>query len=263
MAVKSKKNNEKKEVSVEEKLSTLYHLQMMDYKVDEIKRLRGELPLKVQDLEDEVEGLETRIKNIELDIERLNNEISKKKNDIKVAEGLIKKYEEQQMKVRNNREFDSISKEIEFQNLEIELCQKRIKEFKIQLEELKKNYENTKENLDERTKDLDESKGELDSIIGETQKDEEKLANKIKDIESQIEPRLLFAYKRIRTGARNGLAVVPVERDACGGCFNKIPPQRQLDVASRKKVIVCEYCGRILVDKELAELISGKKTENK
>jgi len=257
MSTKDKKSVEQ-EVSVEEKLLALYTLQTIDSKADEIRRLRGELPLEVQDLEDEIAGLETRIANINTEIKFLDDEISGKQNEIKDSEALIKKYETQQMKVRNNREFDSISKEVEFQNLEIQLNEKKIKEFQYQLTLKKGVLTEANAVLDERKKDLEHSKGELDSIISETRKDEDVLLEKRTQIEIEIEPRLLTAYKRIREGARNGLAVVSVQRDACGGCFNKIPPQRQLDIASRKKVIVCEFCGRILVDNEMASSVIEK-----
>lgn len=247
------KVKENTELTVAEKLKALFELQMVDSKIDDIKRLRGELPLEVQDLEDEIEGLQTRIQNYEEDVVKLEESINAKKNEIKDAQGLIKKYTEQQNNVRNNREFDSLSKEIEFQTLEIELCEKRIKEFSIKIEEKSVIITESKEILEDRTGDLDQKKSELNSITSETQKDEEDLHNKSLEIQEMIEDRLRNAYKKIRGNARNGLAVVSVQRDACGGCFNKIPPQRQLDVRSRKKIIVCEYCGRILVDPDMEE----------
>ena len=243
--------NQNAEMSVEEKLKALYDLQKVATEVDKIRTLRGELPLEVQDLEDEIEGLETRISNYESEVKALNDSISGKKNEIKESGVLIKKYEAQQMNVRNNREFDSLSKEIEFQKLEIELSEKRIKEFTAELNNKKTVIESSKQLLEDRKGDLTAKKKELTEIVGETQVDEEKKIEKIAQIESTIEERLLTAFKRIRKNAINGLAVVTVERDACGGCFNKIPPQRQLDIKSRKKVIVCEYCGRILVDDEI------------
>ncbi len=236
------------ELSVEEKLKILYELQQVDSKIDEIKTLRGELPLEVQDLEDEIEGLETRIQNLHKEIEEFEAMSHKKKQEIKDAEGLIKKYEEQQNNVRNNREFDSLSKEIEYQKLEIELCEKRIKEFNAQAKEKKQSIEQAKTLLEERKIDLKNKKTELDEIISETQKEEDELNRRSDTYHEMLESRISLAYKRIRTNARNGLAVVTVKRDACGGCFNKIPPQRQLDIKIRKKIIVCEYCGRILVD---------------
>ncbi len=247
------KVKENTDLTVEEKLKALFELQMVDSKIDDIKRLRGELPLEVQDLEDEIEGLQTRIQNYEDDVVKLEDSISNKKNEIKDAQALIKKYTEQQNNVRNNREFDSLSKEIEYQTLEIELCEKRIKEFTGKIEEKKTVIEESKGILEDRTGDLETKKGELESITSETQKEEEDLENKSLEIQELIEERLCNAYKKIRGNARNGLAVVPVQRDACGGCFNKIPPQRQLDVRSRKKIIVCEYCGRILVDPDMEE----------
>jgi hypothetical protein len=239
------------EISVEERLRALYSLQLVDSEIDKIKTLRGELPLEVQDLEDEIAGLETRLGNLREEVVNFEKAISKKNNEIAEAEALIKKYEEQQKNVRNNREFDSLSKEIEFQNLEIELFNKKIKEFTLQVEEKKKVIAESEATLTDRQSDLENKKTELDEIISDTQKEEEGLYNKSEKIQSVIEERLLTAYKRIRTNARNGLAVVPVQRDACGGCFNQIPPQRQLDIKSRKKIIVCEYCGRILVDDEI------------
>lgn len=245
-------NKEAVELSVEDKLRALYELQKVDSQIDEIQTLRGELPLEVQDLEDEIAGLETRITNHEEEVKSLDSNISKKKNEIVEAEALVKKYEEQQMNVRNNREFDSLSKEIEFQKLEVELCNKRIKEFTTKASEKNEMIDKAKKNLEERSMDLNSKKSELEEIISDTKKEEEVLKNKSDQIEKVIEPRLLTAYKRIRNNARNGLAVVSVERDACGGCFNKIPPQRQLDIRLRKKIIVCEYCGRILVDQDIS-----------
>jgi uncharacterized protein len=239
------------EISVEERLRALYSLQLVDSEIDKIKTLRGELPLEVQDLEDEIAGLETRLGNFKDEVVNLEKSVSKKHNEITDAEALIKKYEEQQKNVRNNREFDSLSKEIEYQNLEIELFNKKIKEFNFQIEEKKVVITESEVTLAERKTDLDNKKSELDEIISDTQKEEEGLYKKLETIEEIIEDRLLSAYKRIRANARNGLAVVPVQRDACGGCFNQIPPQRQLDIKSRKKIIVCEYCGRILVDDEI------------
>ena len=241
------------DLSIEERLKTLYSWQIVDSKIDEINTLRGELPLEVQDLEDEIAGLETRINNFEEDVKNLDAAISEKKNAIVDSTALIKKYEEQQNNVRNNREYDSLSKEIEFQTLEIELSEKRIKEFTTQIEEKNNIIGESKNILEERNGDLTNKKNELDEIISDTKKEEEALLNKSKGFEKLIEPRLKSAYKKIRKNARNGLAVVTVERDACGGCFNQIPPQRQLDIRSRKKIIVCEYCGRILVDQELAD----------
>jgi len=239
------------ELSIEEKLRALYSLQLVDSEIDKIRTLRGELPLEVQDLEDEVEGLETRIGNLKAELSELEKSIVKKNSEIVTAQGLIKKYEDQQNNVRNNREYDSLSKEVEFQTLEIELCNKKIREFTVQVAEKKEVMTEATAHLDERKKDLENKKSELDDITRDTEKEESNLDDKSKSLQTRIEDRLLTAYKRIRSNARNGLAVVRVERDACGGCFNQIPPQRQLDIKSRKKIIVCEYCGRILVDDEI------------
>jgi hypothetical protein len=239
------------EISVEERLRALYGLQLVDSEIDKIKTLRGELPLEVQDLEDEIAGLETRLGNFREEVVNLEKAVSKKNIEISESEGLIRKYEEQQKNVRNNREFDSLSKEIEFQNLEIELFNKKIREYNAQIDEKKAVISESEATLSERKSDLENKRKELDEIISDTQKEEETLYQKSEKIQQVIEERLLTAYKRIRSNARNGLAVVSVQRDACGGCFNQIPPQRQLDIKSRKKIIVCEYCGRILVDDEI------------
>lgn len=239
------------EITVEEKLKALYELQQVDSAIDKIRILRGELPLEVQDLEDEIEGLTTRLDNFTEELNSLSELISGKKNEIVEAQSLIKKYEEQQKNVRNNREFDSLSKEIEYQTLEIQLFEKKIKEFSAQVTQKEEVMNESKQVLEERKQALEEKKDELDEIIADTKKEEETLLVKSEEIGNIIEPRLLTAYKKIRSNAHNGLAVVPIERDACGGCFNKIPPQRQLDIRSRKKIIVCEYCGRILVDSEI------------
>ncbi|PKP36045.1 MAG: hypothetical protein CVT98_09445 [Bacteroidetes bacterium HGW-Bacteroidetes-15] len=253
MAAEKNKAAEVSEMPVNEKLRILYELQQIDSKIDEIKTLRGELPLEVQDLEDEIAGLETRITNQKTEVEELNQQLANKKVEIKNSQALIAKYEEQQKNVRNNREYDSLSKEIEFQTLEIELCEKRIKEFTQQIKDKKDLIDQAETLHGERSGDLQNKKGELDNIIQETQKEEDDLLRKSEAYQDLIEPRLLSAYKRIRTNALNGLAVVTVKRDACGGCFNKIPPQRQLDIKVRRKVIVCEYCGRILVDNAFSE----------
>ena len=241
------------EISVEDRLRALYSLQLVDSEIDKIKTLRGELPLEVQDLEDEIVGLETRLGNLRDEVTNLDKSVAKKNNEILEAEALIKKYEEQQKNVRNNREFDSLSKEIEYQNLEIELFNKKIREFNFQIDEKKVLIGESEGTLADRQSDLENKKSELDEIISDTQKEEEGLYKKSDKIQAVIEERLLTAYKRIRSNARNGLAVVSIQRDACGGCFNQIPPQRQLDIKSRKKIIVCEYCGRILVDDEIIQ----------
>lgn len=242
---------EDKDISIEDKLRALHELQSVVSEVDKIKTLRGELPLEVQDLEDEITGLKTRLTNLDVEIKNLDTAISNKKIAIRDSQGLIAKYTEQQNNVRNNREFDSLSKEIEFQNLEIELSEKRIKEFTTEMAAKKENVTISKQALKEREEDLTRKQSELKEITEETKIEEEKLKSKSEKIESFIEPRLLTAFKRIRKNARNGLAVVTIQRDACGGCFNKIPPQRQMDIANRKKIIVCEYCGRILVDQKI------------
>jgi predicted nucleic acid-binding Zn-ribbon protein len=251
MEVKTK-TTEKSELSVEEKLRALFRLQKVNSEIDKIRTLRGELPLEVQDLEDEIAGLQTRVEKYHEEVKRIESAIVTKKNEIVEAQSLIDKYKEQQDNVRNNREYESLSKEIEYQTLEIELCEKRIKEYTGQVNDKNTTIEESKKTLEERINDLNDKKSELDEIIKDTEKEEDLLLNKRKDYESIIEERLLTAYKKIRKNARNGLAVVTVERDACGGCFNKIPPQRQLDIRSRKKIIVCEYCGRILVDIDLS-----------
>lgn len=255
-AAKKQQSEELVEVSVEQRLVALYTLQQIDSQIDRIRIIRGELPLEVQDLEDEIIGLETRVDNLDKEGKDLNNAISDRKLAIKESEELIKRYTEQQQNVRNNREYDSLSKEIEFQTLEIQLSEKHIKEHTESLEELGGQIKIAKDRLTERSTDLDIKKSELQSIIDETEKEEENLIKNSKTNEKLIEDRLLVAYKRIRKNARNGLAVVQIERDACGGCFNKIPPQHQLDIRMHKKIIVCEYCGRILVDHEIAEQYS-------
>ena len=242
------------EMTVAQKLRALYELQQVATSIDKIRILRGELPLEVQDLEDEIAGLETRGAKYQEDIDSLEKSIAGKRQEIVNAQGLIKKYEEQQNNVRNNREYDSLSKEIEFQTLEIELCEKRIAEFDAQIKDKTAVINESTTLLNERKGDLDTKKKELEGIVSETKKEEEQLEKKADNINSILDERLQSAYNRIRSNARNGLAVVQVERDSCGGCYNKIPPQRQLDVASRKKIIVCEYCGRILVDNQIEEV---------
>ena len=258
MAKEAKKDPN--ELTVEQKLKTLFQLQTMLSEIDKIKTLRGELPLEVQDLEDEIAGLSTRIDKIKAEVDELKAAIAGKRVEIEVAKASVEKYKSQQDNVRNNREYDFLTKEIEFQTLEIELCEKRIKEFSAEEEE-KSEVAKSVAALEERQKDLDQKKSELDEIIAETKQEEEKLRDKAKDLETKIEPRLLQSFKRIRKNSRNGLGIVYVQRDACGGCFNKIPPQRQLDIRSRKKVIVCEYCGRIMIDPELAGVEIVHKVE--
>lgn len=243
----------KTDVPVEEKLRALYDLQLIDSRVDEIRNVRGELPLEVEDLEDEVAGLNTRLEKLDADLEVIDQDINAKKNLIEGAKASIKKYTEQQKNVRNNREFNALSKEVEFQELEIELAEKHIKEYRASIEQKKEFIGQTKDKLEDRQKHLLHKKGELDDILAETQKEEDMLTKKSNDFETQIEDRLITAYKRIRNNVKNGLAVVPVERGASGGSFFTIPPQVQVEIASRKKVITDEHSGRILVDAELAE----------
>lgn len=248
MAIKK----EATDMTVEQKLKALYELQTMLTEIDKIKTLRGELPLEVQDLEDEIEGLKARSTRYDGEIKELESSIAAKKNDIATAQASIERYKAQLDDVRNNREYDTLSKEIEFQTLEVELLNKRIREAQQAIDEKKAETTHAQQQLAERSTDLDVKKSELDEIIAETKAEEEKLREKAKAIEVTIEPRLLAAFRRIRKSTRNGLGIVYVQRDACGGCFNKIPPQRQLDIRMRKKIIVCEYCGRIMIDPELA-----------
>jgi len=240
------------DLSVEQRLTNLYKLQTALSEIDKIKTLRGELPLEVQDLEDEVAGLQTRIQNFSLDIKEIDTAIGQQRIKITDANSLINKYKGQLDNVRNNKEFDNLSKEIEFQGLEVELAEKRIREFTAESKVINEEIAKNKKSLEERQVDLKSKKEELNGIISETKIQEEQLREKAKQLETTIEPRLLSAFKRIRKNARNGLAVVYIQRDACGGCFNKIPPQRQLDIKLRKKTIVCEHCGRIMIDPELA-----------
>lgn len=251
------------EMSIEERLKNLYQLQTYLSQIDNIRTIRGELPLEVQDLEDEVEGLRTRIEKTTAEAEEIRKGLASWQGEIQVAQQKLEKYKQQLDNVRNNREYDMINKEIEYQNLEIQLAEKRINEAK-QAE--KRNQEliaKSQEELENRTQDLEVKKNELDEIVIETKAEEDKLREKAKTLELTIEPRILQAFKRIRKNSRNGLGIVYVQRDACGGCFAKIPPQRQLDVRMRKKVIVCEYCGRILIDPELAGIKTVQPTEEK
>ncbi len=244
------------EITIEKKLIALFDLQQIDSQIDKIKIIRGELPLEVEDIEDEVIGIETRLEKFENEKESMEKAISDKKN-IKIESlALIKRYEEQQKNVRNNREYDSLTKEIEFQALEIQLADKRIKEYELKLEGISERIEKSKEVLIDFKEDLDIKKRDLNDIIAETEKEEIELEGKSKENQKLIEERLLSAYKKIRKNAKNGLAVVMIERDACGGCFNKIPPQHQLDIRMHKKIIVCEYCGRILVDEAIDQEVN-------
>lgn len=251
------------DMSVEQKLKNLYQLQTMLSEIDRIKILRGELPLEVQDLEDEIEGLTHRMGKYNEDVEACKADIAAKKAKINEAQQAIARYKEQLNDVKNNREYDMLSKEIEFQSLEVELQNKRIGEAQRAIENRKADIETARHQLEERRADLDVKKAELDEITAETKAEEEKLREKAKNLEQSIEPRLLTAFKRIRKNTRNGLGIVYVQRDACGGCFNKIPPQRQLDIRMRKKIIVCEYCGRIMIDPELAGVKIEKPSDEK
>lgn len=234
-------------------MQNLYELQQIDSEINKIVTLRGELPLEVQDLEDEIAGLGTRIENLKAELEELKKVTTQRNMDIKKAEDAIHKYSEQMQDVRNNRQYDALNKEVEFQNLEIELQKKRIGESQRVIKEKETLMEEALKRYDEKNIDLEAKKGELNDIINETHKDEETLRVKSQKLAAAIDDRLLLAYRKIRDNARNGLGVVTVDRDACGGCFNKIPPQRQLDIRSRKKIIVCEYCGRILIDKYICD----------
>ena len=251
------------ELSVEERLKTLYQMQAALSAIDEKRALRGELPLEVQDLEDEIEGLSTRIENIQRDIDEFQKAVTMKKGEIVEAQASVERYQQQLNEVKNNREYDTLSKEIEFQTLEIELCNKKIKEAQNRIADKQEELKNSQAAMDERKSDLEVKKNELDEIMEETRAEEDKLKAKVKDFEAKIEPRLLTSFKRIRKNARNGLGIVYVQRDACGGCFNKIPPQRQLDIKMHKKIIVCEYCGRIMIDPELAGVKLDKPVEEK
>lgn len=251
-------------MSVEQKLKNLYQLQTMLSEIDRIKILRGELPLEVQDLEDEIEGLTHRLCKYDEEVEGLRTDIAAKKAKINEAQEMVARYNEQLKDVKNNREYDMLSKEIEFQNLDIELQNKKINEAQRAIDSRRADVEQARKTLDDRRADLDMKKSELEEIVSETKAEEEKLREKAHSLELCIEPRLLTAFKRIRKNSRNGLGVVYVQRDACGGCFNKIPPQRQLDIKMHKKIIPCEYCGRILIDPELAGVkIEAPKAEEK
>jgi hypothetical protein len=240
------------EQSVEEKLKSLFELQTLHTQIDKIRQTRGELPMEVADLEDEVAGLETRIQKIKSDLDDLEDSIITRKNLIKDSLAATKKYETQLNDVKNNREYDAISKEIEIQGLEIQVSEKKIKEYSFEIQNKTEVYENALANITERKNDLELKKAELDMITAETEKDEAVILVKAKEAEKHIEDRLLVAYNRLRSNAKNGLAVVSIQRDSCSGCFNQIPPQRQLDIRQRKRIIVCEHCGRILVDEGFA-----------
>ncbi len=248
-----------KNQTVEVKLLHLFKLQSIDSQIDEIRILRGELPIQVKDLEDEIAGLQTRIDKIENENKELKKQIAEKDHSVKESNGLIEKYEKQQNNVRNNREFDALNKEIEFQKLEIELSTKRIKEYKSKISDNKERIDEIKRRVAERNEELTAKKAELASIVSETSKEEAELVKTSEKLDKLIEPRLLVAYKRIRGNVKNKLAIVSINRDSCGGCFAKIPPQRQLDISTRKKIIVCEHCGRILVDAVMIDEIEAMK----
>ncbi|QNN41751.1 zinc ribbon domain-containing protein [Pedobacter roseus] len=244
------------EQTVEQKLKALYELQNIHTKIDKIRQVRGELPMEVADLEDDVLGLETRIAKIKGELDDLEDSIVTRKNTIKDAQAAIKRYDTQLKEVKNNREYDALTKEIEIQGLDIQVSEKKIKEHGFEITSKTEIYEAAKAELDGRKKDLEIKKGELDVITAETEKEEQDLQKKADKAEPQIEERLLVAYKRLRKNAVNGLAVVTIDRDSCSGCFNQIPPQRQLDIRQRKKIIVCEHCGRILVDEALTHEVA-------
>jgi predicted nucleic acid-binding Zn-ribbon protein len=238
------------ESTVASKLEALLKLQSLDSQLDQIKQVRGDLPEEVRDLEDEIAGYQVRVQKFDEEIQNLNDTIAARKQAIKDSENLIRKYEDQQQNVRNNREFDAISKEIELQKLEIQISEKKIREAIYQIDQKGQEISGTKQRLDERQKDLESKNNELQVIVAESEEDERKLMEERNVAEKNIEDRLLMAYTRIRGNVRNGLAVVTVKRDACGGCFNTVPPQRQADIATQKKIIVCEHCGRVLADVE-------------
>lgn len=248
----TKKSKAEQEVSVEDKLKSLFKLQSYLSEIDRIKTLRGELPLEVADLDDEIAGLGTRINNFQLELKQLDENIKAQKGKIETSKTKIEKYNKQLDNVRNSKEYDHLSKEIEFETLEIALSEKHIREFEEDIVAIKEQINDANEQLKDKTADIDHKKKELDDIVSETKAKEEKIREKAKKTETTIEPRLLTAFKRIRKNARNGLGVVPIQRGACGGCFNKIPPQKQMDIKLRKKIIVCEYCGRIMIDPEIA-----------
>ncbi len=243
---------ESKELSVEQKLQTLYELQTTLSSIDEKRALRGELPLEVQDLEDEIAGLNTRIEKIGIEIKEFQSAITHKKAEAAEAQACVERYQNQLNDVKNNREYDTLSKQIEYESLEIELCNKKIREANDQVAARTQDLDRANMELHEREQVLVEKKNELEDILEETREEEVLLKERAKDLETKIEPRLLTSFKRIRKNARNGLGIVYVQNGACGGCFNMIPPQRQLDIKMHKKIIVCEYCGRILIDPELA-----------
>ena len=246
-----------KDFSVEEKLIAVLTLQKIDSKIDEIKTLKGELPMEVKDLEDDIEGLKTRLANIDAEENSINSFIEAKSNAKKEAQALIKKYEKQQENVKNNREFEAINKEVELQELEVKLNDKHIKDANFELKERANQRLRTEEKIKDVQEALKAKKAELEKIIGETEKEEKALNEKSEAAKEKVDQTLLSAYERIRTSYRNGLAVVPIMRDSCGGCFNVIPPQRQSEIRQHKKIIVCEHCGRILVDVDMNDTVEN------
>lgn len=247
------------EITIADKLGTLLELQEIDSRLDQLKKLRGDLPEEVNDLEDEVIGFETRINKYQAEIDSYNNEIQQHIQNKKDAEKLIVKYKDQQMNVRNNREFDAISKELELQELEIQLSEKRMKEAEFRIAQKKAEIEETQENKAKRVEILDQKKAELEKLVNESQEEEDKLLKQSEKQAKKVDERLLKAYQRIRSGAKNGLAVVAVDRGACGGCFNVVPPQRQADIMEKQKIIICEHCGRILADADMIKVHRKKK----
>lgn len=241
------------EKTVEQKLQALWNLQTIHTQIDRIYQVRGELPIEVADLEDEVAGLETRIEKIKSELDDLEDAIVNRRNQIKDAQNAIKKYEGQLNDVKNNREYDAITKEVEIQGLEIQVQEKKIREIEYEISTKTSKYEKAQQDLVERKKDLAIKQEELANITGETEKEEKSLLEKAEKAEKKIDERLIVAYHRLRKNAKNGLAVVTIDRDSCSGCYNQIPPQRQLDIRQRKKIIVCEHCGRVLVDEEYAQ----------
>jgi predicted nucleic acid-binding Zn-ribbon protein len=243
-------SNSASDITVASKLEALLNLQRIDSQLDEIRRVRGDLPEEVRDLEDEIAGYEVRVAKFDEEVAALNEQIKQRKQAAKDAEALIRRYEDQQQNVRNNREYEAIGKEMELQKLEIQISEKKVREAQYQIDQKNTEISGTKQRLEERRKDLENKKAELQVIVGESEADEQKLMTERDTAAQPVEDRLLSAYTRIRGNARNGLAVVMVKRDACGGCFNTVPPQRQADIIAHKKIIVCEHCGRILADVE-------------
>lgn len=246
------KTKKEQSLTVEQRLKALYELQTILTEIDRIKTIRGELPLEVKDLEDNIEGLHTRVEKYQNEIDELRRNSVAESEKINEAQAKIARYKEQLDNVRNNREFDLLSKEIEFQSLEIELCQKHINEYARVIDNKSREITATEETLVDRNHILQEKKAELEEIVSETRQDEERLREQAKALEPNIDARTLAAFKRIRKNARNGLGVVYIQRNACGGCFNRIPAQKQMEIKMHKKIIVCEYCGRIMIDPELA-----------